>query len=55
MTAKFVLILILLEYGLRPLQFSENMGIDPSVLILILLEYGLRQGIKWCNVRENES
>ena len=36
-----VLILILLEYGLRPCASSTNALAD-AVLILILLEYGLR-------------
>ena len=38
-----VLILILLEYGLRQLEFNLKVE-TPFVLILILLEYGLRQG-----------
>ena len=36
-----VLILILLEYGLR-LTGKRPKGTNPYVLILILLEYGLR-------------
>ena len=41
-TLTVVLILILLEYGLRPIEDSYNSDLDTSVLILILLEYGLR-------------
>ena len=37
-----VLILILLEYGLRLQQVSYFLSIYLDVLILILLEYGLR-------------
>ena len=37
-----VLILILLEYGLRQERYKGN-GKKIRVLILILLEYGLRQ------------
>ena len=36
-----VLILILLEYGLRPYFYAHKEDVD-NVLILILLEYGLR-------------
>ena len=39
----FVLILILLEYGLRPI-LNDGAVLDLIVLILILLEYGLRRG-----------
>ena len=48
-----VLILILLEYGLRLQKVEKNASIAYQVLILILLEYGLRlltlkeQGIHW--------
>ena len=36
-----VLILILLEYGLRPYFYGNKQDLE-NVLILILLEYGLR-------------
>ena len=39
---KIVLILILLEYGLRHFVKLEQNGSVSKVLILILLEYGLR-------------
>ena len=42
-TNKPVLILILLEYGLRR-QNEDSAKFAAYVLILILLEYGLRQG-----------
>ena len=46
-TVDFVLILILLEYGLR--QYTAYFyGSKEDVLILILLEYGLR-------LRENDN
>ena len=40
---ELVLILILLEYGLRPDLMMELWLRNRNVLILILLEYGLRQ------------
>ena len=37
-----VLILVLMEYGLRPEQFYLNQHQSEDVLILVLMEYGLR-------------
>ena len=36
-----VLILVLMEYALREVRFSQNLG-ELTVLILVLMEYALR-------------
>ena len=40
---KAVLILVLMEYGLRRYLIVDGYS-DDNVLILVLVEYGLRQG-----------
>ena len=45
----YVLILVLMEYGLRHLSCLEKVTLQ-KVLILVLMEYGLRQsyiGERW--------
>ena len=45
-TPKFatcVLILVVMEYGLRPSCFRSNFANNVCVLILVVMEYGLRQ------------